>query len=125
MGETLLGVGEAQAAITHHQAALAITERTGDLYEHARALEGLDGSRRRWRSTYGWAYRRLSGSAGSAVDGQIRRRRGRSGGGAPAEGAGLSIADDRVEDRIRGHRHATFLIVRFACHPAVTAVGTP
>lgn len=38
LGET---VGATQDGLAYHLAALAITDQTGDLYEHARALEGL------------------------------------------------------------------------------------
>jgi tetratricopeptide (TPR) repeat protein len=34
-------MGEAGAALERHQAALALTERTGDQFEQARALDGI------------------------------------------------------------------------------------
>jgi tetratricopeptide (TPR) repeat protein len=78
LGATLLAVGEPSAALAEFRAALAITDGTGDLYEYARALDGMasatgDADHRRRALE---VYRRLGvpeGSAGHPVDGDVGR----------------------------------------------------
>ncbi len=41
LGETLRAIGNAATALDHHEAALALTQRTGDPFEQARALDGI------------------------------------------------------------------------------------
>jgi len=41
LGETLRALREPASALARHRSALAIAERTGDGFEHARALDGI------------------------------------------------------------------------------------
>jgi len=45
LGETLRAMAEWAAALDHHESARALTERTGDQSEQARALEGMAAAR--------------------------------------------------------------------------------